>query len=53
VGVRVWRTARSAARWYLPAQVAVDELLRALLAARTRRDGRGDRWEGLARAIGP
>ena len=53
VGVRVGRTARSAARWYLPAQAAVDELLRALLAARTRRDGRGDRWEGLARAIGP
>jgi trehalose 6-phosphate phosphatase len=51
VGVRVGRTARSAARWYLPAQVAVDELLRTLLAARTRRDGRGDRWEGFARAV--
>jgi trehalose 6-phosphate phosphatase len=53
VGVRVGRTARSAARWYLPAQAAIDELLGALLAARTRRDGRGDRWEGLARTVGP
>lgn len=51
VGVRVGRTARSAARWYLPAQASIDELLRALLVARTRRDGRGDRWEGLARAL--
>ncbi len=53
VGVRVGRTARSAAPWYLPAQAAIDDLLRALLSARTRRDGRGDRWEGLARAVGP
>ena len=52
VGVRVGRTARSAAGWYLAAQGAIDDLLRALLAARTRLDGRGDRADGLALAIG-
>lgn len=52
VGVRVGRTARSAARWYLAAQAAVDDLLRALLAARTRHDGIGDRADRLALAVG-
>jgi trehalose 6-phosphate phosphatase len=51
VGVRVGRTARSAARWYLAAQPALDDLLRALLAARSRLDGLDGRWEGLARAV--
>jgi trehalose 6-phosphate phosphatase len=50
VAVRVGRTARSAACWYVSAQREVDELLRELLAARTRRDGLGDRADGLARA---
>jgi trehalose 6-phosphate phosphatase len=52
VSVRVGRTARSAARWYLSAQGAIDDLLRALLAARTRYDGLGDRADRLALAVG-
>jgi trehalose 6-phosphate phosphatase len=52
VSVRVGRTARSAARWYVAAQGAIDDLLRALLAARTRHDGLGDRAERLALAVG-
>jgi trehalose 6-phosphate phosphatase len=52
IGVRVGRTARSAAPWYVPSQMAVDDLLRALLAARTRIDGLGHRSESLARAVG-
>jgi trehalose 6-phosphate phosphatase len=52
VGVRVGRTARSAARWYLATQRALDDLLRAMLSARSRLDGLGGRWEGLARAVG-
>ena len=51
VGVRVGRTGRSSARWYLPRQADIDALLRALLAARTRADGLGDRGEGLVRAV--
>lgn len=51
VGVRVGRTARSAAQWYLPTQAALDDLLRALLAARSRLDGMGGRWQGLSRAV--
>jgi trehalose 6-phosphate phosphatase len=51
VGVRVGRTARSAAAWYVPRQASVDGLLHALLAARTRRDGLGDRAAGLVRAV--
>jgi hypothetical protein len=50
--VRVGRTARSAARWYLATQHALDDLLRAMLSARSRADGLGGRWEGLARAVG-
>jgi trehalose-6-phosphatase len=52
VAVRVGRTARSAAEWYVPRQASIDELLRALLAACTRRDGLGDRSESLVRAVG-
>jgi trehalose 6-phosphate phosphatase len=51
VPVRVGRTARSAARWYVPSEGAVDDLLRALIAARTRLDGRGDRSAALARVL--
>jgi hypothetical protein len=51
VGVRVGRTARSSAAWYVPGEAAVDDVLRALIAARTRRDGLGDRTEGLSRAV--
>jgi trehalose 6-phosphate phosphatase len=52
VGVRVGRTARSAAGWYLAAQGAIDDLLRALLSARTRLDGLGDLGDRLALAVG-
>jgi trehalose 6-phosphate phosphatase len=52
VGVRVGRTARSAARWFIPGQRAMDDLLRALIDARTRLDGLGDRSTGVIRAIG-
>jgi trehalose 6-phosphate phosphatase len=52
VAVRVGRTSRSAAPWYLSGQQAVDDLLALLLAARSRLDGLGDRSEGLARAVG-
>jgi trehalose 6-phosphate phosphatase len=51
VAVRVGRTARSAARYYVAGQHAVDDLLCALLQARIRRDGAGARWEGLVRAV--
>jgi trehalose 6-phosphate phosphatase len=51
VSVRVGRTARSSAAWYVPGEEAVDDMLRALIAARTRRDGLGDRTEGVSRAV--
>jgi trehalose 6-phosphate phosphatase len=51
LGVRVGRTARSRARWYVPDEAAVDDLLAALIAARTRRDGLADRAERLARSL--
>jgi trehalose 6-phosphate phosphatase len=53
IGVRVGRTARSAARWFVPGQRAMDDLLRALLSARTRLDGLGDRSGGIVRAVAP
>ncbi len=52
VTVRVGRTGRSAAAYYIPGQRAIDDLLRALLVARARLDGRDARWEGLVRAAG-
>ncbi len=51
VGVRVGRTHRSRASHYVPGQLAIDELLRALLTARTRLDGVGERWDTLVRAV--
>lgn len=51
VAVRVGRTARSAARYYVPRQDGVDDLLCAMLQARVRHDGAGARWEGLVRAV--
>jgi trehalose 6-phosphate phosphatase len=41
VPVRIGRTHASAARYYLPNQPAIDDLLRALVDARVRADGRG------------
>lgn len=52
VSVRVGRTGRSTACYYVPSQREVDELLRALLEARTRRDGVSACWERLVRAAG-
>jgi len=43
----------SSAGYRLADQSHVDALLCALVAARARQDGRGDRWEGLVRAMGP
>jgi trehalose 6-phosphate phosphatase len=51
VSIRVGAERDSAAAYALPDQRGVDDLLRALLDARTRRDGRGERWEGLARLM--
>ena len=43
----------SAVAYSLAAQEEVDALLRALVAARARQDGLGDRWRGLLRVMGP
>jgi trehalose 6-phosphate phosphatase len=53
VSVRVGRAERSAARWFLEAQAEIDGLLRALVAARQRVDGRGEWIDGLVRATRP
>jgi trehalose 6-phosphate phosphatase len=53
ISVRVGDSTSSAARFYVPDQLAVDDLLRALVAARARQDGLGDRWQGLVRAMAP
>jgi trehalose 6-phosphate phosphatase len=53
VSIRVGAEPGSAAAHRLPDQRAVDDLLRALLAARARQDGLGERGEGLARLITP
>ena len=52
VAVRVGRSARSAAAYYVPDQAAVDELLRALVRARAALDGRADRAAALEAALG-
>lgn len=52
VSVRVGRSPRSAAGYFVPRQADVDALLGALVAARRRLDGRGDRLEGVVRAGG-
>jgi trehalose 6-phosphate phosphatase len=51
VAIRVGRSARSRARWYLPAQERLDDLLRALIEARARLDGRRRPADALARAL--
>ncbi len=52
VSVRVGRTSRSCAGWYVTGQGEIEAVLRALIHARTRLDGLGDRSDALARAIG-
>ncbi len=51
ISVRIGESAGSAARFFVPDQLAVDDLLRALVAARARRDGLGERWQGLVRVM--
>ncbi len=51
--IRVGQASPSAARWFVPDQAAVDELLRAFVSARVRQDGLGERWEGLVKAMEP
>jgi trehalose 6-phosphate phosphatase len=53
VSIRVGGELDSSAAYRLPDQIHVDELLRALLAARARQDGLGERWQGLARLVTP
>jgi trehalose 6-phosphate phosphatase len=52
VPVRIGVAAGSAARFFLPEQADVDAMLRALIAARRRVDGRGERIDGVLRAGG-
>lgn len=51
LGVRVGRSARSAARFYVPRQRDVDELLRLLVRERRRHDALGDDISGLERSM--
>jgi hypothetical protein len=51
VSIRVGAERDSSASYALPDQRGIDDLLRRLLAARSRRDGRGEHWEGLARLM--
>jgi trehalose 6-phosphate phosphatase len=41
----------SSAAYGLADQAEIDDLLRALVSARVRQDGRGERWEGLVRVM--
>ncbi|BDG02309.1 trehalose-phosphatase [Anaeromyxobacter oryzae] len=50
--VRIGHGRETAARFALPDQAAIDDLLRALIAARAQQDGLGARWEGLVRVMG-
>jgi trehalose 6-phosphate phosphatase len=52
LSVRVGGAADSCAAYSIEDQRHVDDLLRALVAARTRQDGLGDRCAGLVRALG-
>lgn len=52
VSIRVGRTGRTSARWYVPGQGAIDDLLRALIAARIRLDGARATLSGIMRAVG-
>ena len=50
IAIRVGQGPDSSASYALPSQEAVDDLLRALLAARARQDGRVE-WSGLVRCV--
>jgi trehalose 6-phosphate phosphatase len=51
VAIRIGASADSSAACCLADQSQIDDLLRALIAARLRQDGRGERIEGLIRAV--
>jgi len=53
ISIRIGGAPDSCATYSLETQAEVDDLLRALVAARARQDGLGDRWEGLVRAMVP
>ena len=53
ISIRVGECGDSAAQYFLPDQAQVDELLRQLIAARTKHDGLGDRSRGIVRAVKP
>jgi trehalose 6-phosphate phosphatase len=50
ISIRVGDSQGSAARYCVETQEEVDDLLRALVAARARQDGLGNGWQGLVRA---
>jgi trehalose 6-phosphate phosphatase len=50
-GVRVGRAHASTARYYLPAQDAIDKLLYLLISERRRSDGESEDVDGLVRAL--
>jgi trehalose 6-phosphate phosphatase len=52
VSIRVRPTVRTSARWHLPGQGAIDDLLHALIAARLRLDGARATLSGIMRAVG-
>jgi trehalose 6-phosphate phosphatase len=52
ISVQVGRAADSAARWFVPDQAAIDELLRILIAARARQDGLAAEGDRLVRLVG-
>ncbi|HET7754766.1 MAG TPA: trehalose-phosphatase [Anaeromyxobacteraceae bacterium] len=49
--IRVGENIDSAAQYFVPDQAGIDELLRQLIAGRTRHDGLGDRSGGIVRAV--
>jgi trehalose 6-phosphate phosphatase len=49
--VRIGECPDSAARYSIATQREVNDLLCALIAARARQDGMGERWDGLVRAL--
>jgi trehalose 6-phosphate phosphatase len=51
ISIRIGESLDSAAQYFLPDQGQIDELLRQLIAARTRHDGLGDRSNGIVRAV--
>ena len=51
ISIRIGESLDSAAQYFLPDQSDIDELLRQLIAGRTRHDGLGDRSGGIVKAV--